>query len=64
MKDIDDIIEQFIEDIDFDTLIAWAKFLEVDVEEPPIDDMWPDWENELRVEISAAMRQISKGLRV
>lgn len=59
-KDIDDIIDQFVEDLDFDTVIAWAKFLEVEVNYPPIDDMYPDWENELRVEVGDAMRKVSE----
>jgi hypothetical protein len=58
MKDIDDIIDQFVEDIDFDVLCAWANILEVEVNYPPLDDMWPDWENELRTEVGDAMRQI------
>ncbi len=59
-KDIDGIIDQFVEDLDFDTVIAWAKFLEVEVNYPPIDDMYPDWENELRVEVGDAMRKVSE----
>ena len=64
MKNIDDIIDQFIEDIDFDILIAWAKFLNVEVNYPPLDDMWPDWECELRVEVGDTMRQIGENTQV
>jgi hypothetical protein len=55
---IDDLIDQFIEDLDFDVLLIWADILEVEVNYPPVDDMWPDWENELRVEVAGAMRMI------
>ena len=58
MKDIDDIIDQFIEDIDFDTLIKWANFLGVEVNYPPIDDMYPDWECELKTEVGIVMRKV------
>jgi len=58
IKDIDDIIDQFVEDLDFEVLETWAKILEVEVNYPPLDDMWPDWENELRVEVGDAMRKI------
>ena len=56
--DIDDIIDQLVEDIDFDALKDWCAVLSVDYEEPPLDDMYPDWENELRVEIGDAMRKL------
>ena len=46
--DIDDLIDQFVEDLEFDALKHWAAILDVDYKEPPIDDMWPDWEAELR----------------
>jgi len=58
IKDIDDVIDQFVEDLDFEVLETWAKILEVEVNYPPLDDMWPDWENELRVEVGDAMRKI------
>lgn len=53
--DIDTIIDNFVEDLDFDQLILWANFCDVEVEYPPIDDMYPDWENELRTEIGEVM---------
>ena len=53
-RDIDDTIDSLIDYIDFDDLKAWCLFLEVDYEEPPIDDMYPDWEMELRTELGEA----------
>jgi hypothetical protein len=57
--DIDDLIDQFVEDLDFEVLCIWADILNVDHEEEIwLDDMWPDLENELRVEVSDAMRKV------
>ena len=58
--DVDNLIDQFVEDIDFDALKDWCAILSVDYEEPPIDDMYPDWENEVRTEIGEAMQKIGK----
>ena len=57
---IDDLIDQFTEDITFDALKDWCAILGVDYEEPPIDDMYPDWEVELRTEIAEAMRKVGQ----
>jgi len=54
-KTPEDMILQLIEDMDFDTLIIWANILEVEVNYPPVDDMWPEWDNELRVEVVEAL---------
>ena len=56
--DIDDLIDQFIKGLDFDTFLIWANFMEVSIEYPLIDDMYPDWENELRTEVSEEMRKV------
>ena len=58
--DIDDMIDNFISILDFDQVIAWADLLDVDRELPPLDDMYPDWENELAVEIGEAMRKVGE----
>ena len=50
-----DLIDQLVEDMDFDVVVAWAHILEVEVNPPPLDDMYPDWDNELRVEVADAM---------
>jgi len=55
---IDDLINQFTEDLDFDALEDWCAILSVDYELPPIDDMYPDWEVELRGEIAEAMLKV------
>lgn len=60
MKDRDDVIDQFVEDIDFETLLMWADILNVEVNCPPTDDMWPDWECELRAEVGDAMREVGQ----
>ena len=56
--DMDDLITQITEDLDFDALEDWCAILSVDYELPPIDDMYPDWESELRTEIAEAMGKV------
>ncbi len=53
--DIDNAIDQLIDELSFDSLKRWAVILGVDYEEPPIDDMYPDWEAELRTKLGEAM---------
>ena len=56
IKSAEDLIDQFIEDLDFDVLIIWADTLEVEHDEELwLDDMWPDKENELRVAVGEAL---------
>jgi len=56
--DKQDAIYNLIESLSFHEIIVWAHLLEVEVNYPPIDDMWPDWENELRVEVGEKMAEI------
>jgi len=56
--DKQDAIYNLIESLSFHEIIAWAHLLEVEVNYPPIDYMWPDWENELRVEVGEKMAEI------
>jgi len=55
---LDDLIYQFTEDIEFDALEAWCAVLGVDYELPPTGDMYPDWEVELRNELADAMTRV------
>lgn len=55
IKTIDDAIDQFIEDLSYEVLKIWAHSLAVEINEPPTSEMWPDWENELRVAVGEAM---------
>ena len=58
---LDDLIDQFIEDLDFKVLIIWADILGVEHDEDMwLDDMWPDAENELRVQVGDAMRKVGE----
>ena len=57
---MDDLIYQYTIDLDFDALKHWAAILGVDYEEPPLDDMYPDWEVELRTEIGDAMAKVGR----
>ena len=56
--DMDDLIRQFTEGLDFDALTDWCAIFSVDYEKPPIDDMYPDWEAELRTELAEAMGKV------
>ena len=59
--DMDDLIDQFVSDLDFDVLIIWADILDVEHDEDMwIDDMWPDCESELRQEVCEAMANIGR----
>ena len=60
MCDIDDIIDEFVGALEFDQLKHWAKLLNVDYEEPPLDDMYPDWEGEIRAGIAEEMLKVGK----
>jgi hypothetical protein len=56
---IDDLIEQFVEDLDFDVLIVWADILGVEHDENSwLDDMWPELEGELREKVGDAMATV------
>ena len=54
---IDDCIDIAIESLDFDHLLVFADALSVEIEYPPVDDMYPDWENEIRVETGDELRK-------
>ena len=55
-KTPEDMLLQLIDDMDFDTLIVWADYFDVEHEENLwLDDMWPDYESELRVSVAEAL---------
>ena len=58
IKDIDDVIEEFIEVLDFEAIVRWAKILDVEVNYPMASDLWPDWQAELTTEVGDAMREV------
>lgn len=49
---MDDFINQFVEDLTIDALFIWADILGVEINPPPLDDMYPDFDNELRIEVA------------
>lgn len=55
MKDIDDYIDELIALMGLDELVVWANNLDVEVNYPPIDDMYSDWQNELAVSVGEAL---------
>ncbi len=59
--DIDNVIDIFVDErngLELDDLVKLARFLDIDVEYPPIDDMYPDWEAELRGKTAESIRKI------
>ncbi len=56
----EDLVWQFTEDLQFDALKSWCAIFDVEYEEPPCDDMYPDWESELRTELAEAMMKVRK----
>ncbi len=58
---IDDLIDQFVEDLDFDVLLCWADILGIGHEEETwLKDEWLDREDELRVLVAEAMGKVGK----
>jgi len=56
---IEDLINQFTEDLDFDVLIVWADILGVDHDEKTwLGDMWVEREVDLRNEVAEAMAKV------
>ena len=51
----ENLIDVFVDGLDFDPLVTLADILDVTVDPPPLDDMWPDWQSELAVEVCVAM---------
>lgn len=57
MMKLDNLIDQFVEDLASEALKHWASILNVEYHEPTCDDDWPDWGNELRTNIAEAMKK-------
>lgn len=59
--DMDDLIDQFVEDLEFDVLVCWADTLGIEHDEKQwLDDDWPDKDSELRTSVGDAMRKVGK----
>ncbi len=56
---INDFIDQFVDDIDFDALKNWCEIFSIGYE-PRLDDNWPDWEDDIRLAIGEAMKKVGK----
>ena len=58
---IDGLATQFVEELEFDTLLIWADIFCVDHDEKQwLDDMWPDKESELRTAVAEAMAELGR----
>lgn len=54
--DPDSLITEFVDNIDFDVLLAWADLLDVEHDFDCLPgDLWPDKEEELRDEVAGEM---------
>lgn len=51
----ENLIDEFIGNIDFDNLLKWLDLMEIDNEPPPIDDMYPEWEGEKKTELMESL---------
>lgn len=54
----DNKIDTLIEHLDLDDILLLAEILDVDVSPPPLDDMWPDWINELSTEVGEELGKL------
>ncbi len=61
---MDDLINQFTSDIAFDALEGWCAILAIDYEEPPTDDMYTDWEVEIRDKIAESLIKLNSTVRL
>ncbi len=57
---LNDFIDQFVEDLDFDALEPWCSIFGVIYEPPVADDDWPDWEDDLRGTIMDKMKHTTQ----
>lgn len=61
---IDDFIANFVDALDFDTLLTWADITRVEHNETEwFDDEWPDREAELRDNVVEALMNFGKEKR-
>lgn len=55
-KTLDCLVETFVERLDHDALLAYCREYEVETSfDTTLDDNWPDYTNEVVVELAAAM---------
>ena len=58
----ENLIDVFVDGLDFDPLVTLADILDVTVDPPPLDDMWPDWQNELAEDVCKAMGEVIESI--
>jgi len=49
---MNDLIEQFTQDIQFDALEGWCRIFDVPYDLPLTDDEYPDWDMETRANLA------------
>jgi len=54
--DINDYIEQISDDLASESLEHWCDMLNIYWEVPTDDDLWPDWEDDIRLQIGEALK--------
>jgi len=58
---MDNLIEQFVDDLKFDVLIGWCGIFNIPTNvDQWADDEWVDKESELRIQVAAAICQFGK----
>ncbi len=58
MSKYEDLVAQFTKNLPFDALRQWCNLFSVYYEEPPLDDMYPNWESDLRTELAEEMMKL------
>lgn len=56
----EDLVWQFTKDLQFDALKHWCAIFDIDYEKPPIDDLYPAREAEIRTELAEAMMKVGE----
>lgn len=55
------LIGEFVENLDFLSLLNWAGILKIEPDEQTwLDDDWPDREDKLKVLVAEAMMEVGK----
>lgn len=58
-KNIDNLIGNLLDALDFDAILRWARVLDVEIRFPVMTPIRMDWQDELIVEVGEAMLKIS-----
>ena len=51
----ENLLDEFVDNLDFDNLLKWLDLMNIDNEPPPTDDMYPDWEGAKKGELMESL---------